>query len=265
MDETAAPMTRAEFRRAAILGSEETCPRCGARRSREQRYCLDCGLELPVVDTTVASLRRRWIRRLGWYPGDFVWTVLLALLVAAAGAAAAIVISERRSGTGTTGFEAATAAIPVRAPAAVPPARLRAPGSRPGRLTWPRNANGWTVVLVSYPKITGRLEALQTATQAAKARLAQVGILDSGRFASLQPGYFVVFAGIYGVEDRRRRRGRDGSRGGFPGGLQPADRPLAPVYQTENICNSSGDGVEWPRVAPVREAFHALNGAEARV
>jgi len=227
VDETAAPMTRAEFRRAAILGSEETCPRCGARRSREQRYCLDCGLELPVVDTTVASLRRRWIRRLGWYPGDFVWTVLLALLVAAAGAAAAIVISERRSGTGTTGFEAATAAIPVRAPAAVPPARLRAhakklagapaPGSRPGRLTWPRNANGWTVVLVSYPKITGRLEALQTATQAAKARLAQVGILDSGRFASLQPGYFVVFAGIYGSKTDADDAVATVRGAGFPG------------------------------------------------
>ena len=55
-------------------------------------------------------------------------------------------------------------------------------------------------MLVSYPKTTGRIEALDKATAAAKAGLPQVGILDSSRFASLQPGYFVVFAGIYGSQ-----------------------------------------------------------------
>ena len=66
-----------------------------------------------------------------------------------------------------------------------------------GRFAWPRNANGWTIVLVSYPKTTGRPSALQTAARAARARLHQVGLLDSSRYASLQPGYFVVFTGIY--------------------------------------------------------------------
>ena len=99
----------------------------------------------------------------------------------------------------------------MRTPAAEPPRRLRArigkgklpkapepSGTRPGRATWPRNANGWTIVLVSYPKTSGRREALDKATKAAKAGLAQVGVIDSSRFASLQPGYFIVFAGIYG-------------------------------------------------------------------
>ena len=57
--------------------------------------------------------------------------------------------------------------------------------------------NGWTIVLVSYPKTSGRTTALATASRAAKANLRQVGIIDSGGFASLQPGYFVVFSGIY--------------------------------------------------------------------
>ena len=227
MDEAAVPATRSELRRAAIAGAEETCPRCGARRGREHRYCLECGLLLPVVGNRVAGLRRRWIRRLGWYPGDFVWAALLALVVAAAAAAAAIVISERRAGTGATAFESATAAIPVRTPAAVPPARLRAhsgrlakapsPSAPAGRTLWPRSANGWTVVLVSYPKTTGRGEALQTATRAAHARLAQVGILDSGRFASLQPGYFVVFAGIYGSKTDADDAVATVRGAGFPG------------------------------------------------
>ena len=49
-------------------------------------------------------------------------------------------------------------------------------------------------MLVSYPKTTGRIEALDKATAAAKAGLVQVGMLDSSHYASLQPGYFVVFA-----------------------------------------------------------------------
>src|SRR5581483_12262640 len=71
-------------RLAAIAGADQTCPRCGARRSADQRYCLDCGLLLPVVSGTLPALRRRWLRRFGWYPGDFVWAALLALLVTVA-------------------------------------------------------------------------------------------------------------------------------------------------------------------------------------
>jgi hypothetical protein len=209
----AGPETRAGERRAAIAGTDESCPRCGSRRTRDQEYCLDCGLQLPTVVGTVPALRRRWLRIFGWYPGDFVWAALLALLVAMAGAALAILVSGRRTDGGHRSFDAATAGVAVRAPAPEPPKRLRArvgagklpkaPGrsaAAPGRTSWPKNANGWTIVLVSYPKTTGRLEALDKATAAAKAGLAQVGVLDSSRFVSLQPGYFVVFAGIYGSE-----------------------------------------------------------------
>jgi hypothetical protein len=62
---------------------------------------------------------------------------------------------------------------------------------------WPAHGNGWTIVLVSYPKVNGRPAALQTATKAAS-RLNQVGVIDSSLHASLQPGYYVVFTGIYG-------------------------------------------------------------------
>jgi hypothetical protein len=210
---SAGPETRSGERRAAIAGTDESCPRCGARRTPDQQYCLDCGLLLPTVGGTVPALRRRWLRVFGWYPGDFVWAALLALLVAMAGAALAIVVSQRRAGDAPRSFDATTAGVAVRAPAAEPPKGLRArvgagklpkaperSAAPPGRTAWPKNANGWTIVLVSYPKTTGRIEALDKATAAAKAGLAQVGVLDSSGFASLQPGYFVVFAGIYGSE-----------------------------------------------------------------
>jgi hypothetical protein len=201
-------------RQRAIDAADRTCPRCGSLRAEDQRYCLECGLQLPPVTGALPRLRRSWIRRLGWYPGDWVWVSLLTLAVAAAGTAGAIVVTEKRdSGNRTL---TAIASVPVLEPTAVPTATTPAPGDtttlptapepttpapargRNGRTVWPKNANGWTIVLVSYPKVNGRPSALTTASKAAKSGLPQVGILDSGGFASLQPGYFVVFTGIYG-------------------------------------------------------------------
>ena len=67
----------------------------------------------------------------------------------------------------------------------------------PKRVSWPPNENGWTIVLVSYPKVSGIPTARATVDRAVKSNLRRVGILDSGNYASLQPGYFVVFTGIY--------------------------------------------------------------------
>ena len=198
-------------RAAAVSAAHGTCPRCGAARGPDDRFCLDCGAALPEVTGGRAALRRGWIRRVGWYPGDWVWPALLALLVAIAGAAAAIVVSERREPAANAVFNVpATVSVqsptPVSTSATTTSARSTGtlptppePGAavaRNGRYTWPRNENGWTVVLTSYPKATGRTAALATADKAAKG-LRRVGILDSGGFASLQPGYLVVFAGIY--------------------------------------------------------------------
>jgi hypothetical protein len=200
-------------RESAVVAADQTCPRCGSLRAADQRYCLDCGLPLPRVEGTLPSLRRRWIRRLGWYPGDWVWMSLLTLVVAAAGGAAAIVVSERRQPAGPPVFEASPTAVSVAEPKPLPvtaggrPVRRRGTLPKPpeqaravpnGRLRWPARGNGWTIVLISYPKTTGRVQALDRASHAARAGLQQVGILDSSRFASLQPGYFVVFTGIYG-------------------------------------------------------------------
>jgi hypothetical protein len=140
------------------------------------------------------------------------------LAVAAAGTVGAVVITKARDSTSRT--LTAIASVPVAVPTAVLTATTQAPGNTTtlptapepatavpsrrqpnGRTLWPKNANGWTIVLVSYPKANGRPSALSTATKAAKARLPQVGILDSGGFASLQPGYFVVFTGIYGSKN----------------------------------------------------------------
>jgi ribosomal protein S27AE len=204
-------------RETAISAADRTCPRCGAAREADQRYCLECGLVLPEVTGRLPSWRRRWIRRLGWYPGDWIWVSLLTLVVAAAGATSAIILTRHVNDAGSTFYRPSTAVTvvePAPVPTATTPATVdtstlptapepttTAPvppaGPRNGRISWPKNQNGWTIVLVSYPKTNGRPAALQTADKGARSGLHQVGVLDSSLYASLQPGYYVVFTGVY--------------------------------------------------------------------
>ncbi len=192
----------------AIAAADATCPRCGTARTRSDRYCLACGLKLPVVAGAVPALRRRWLRRLGWYPGDWVWLSLASLVVAVGGAAAAIAVTTRDdkpkpvvfTAPGQVAVGEPSPGIAVRPRSTVPARKLpKAPEPTvlPKRVSWPPNENGWTIVLVSYPKVSGIATARGTVDRAVKSNLRRVGILDSGNYASLQPGYFVVFTGIY--------------------------------------------------------------------
>ena len=202
-------------RAKAIAAADGTCPRCGAARELDQEYCVECGFALPKVTGGLAKWRRRWIRRFGWYPGDWVWVSLVTLLIAVAGATASIALSETAVKDTSNTFAEAPTTVPVTTPAPVPtttastdtstlptapepttPTKPK-PGPKNGSLTWPANENGWTIVLVSYPKANGTVSAQQTAAKAARSGLPQVGVLDSSTFSSLQPGYLVVFTGIY--------------------------------------------------------------------
>jgi hypothetical protein len=202
-------------REAAIAAAETTCPRCAAARDPGQDYCVGCGLRLPPVTGRIAALRRGWLRRLGWYPGDWIWLSLPTLVVAVAGAAVAISLTESSGANGGTTVVAAAAPLPVRG--ALTPTRtatLPAPpepgagttartgaeptGGRPnGSLAWPVTTDGWTIVLLSYPERRGRGAPLATARRAAGLGLPEVGVLDSSDFSSLHPGYAIVFSGIF--------------------------------------------------------------------
>src|SRR5207237_3436 len=96
-----------------LLHTGRRVPRCecGAAREPDQRYCLECGLALPRVQGRLPSLRRRWIRRVGWYPGDWIWVSLLTLVVAAAGAASAIILTQRVNDRGSVFVDTHT--VPV--------------------------------------------------------------------------------------------------------------------------------------------------------
>ena len=220
-------------RKFAIAATDGACPRCGAARSADQNYCLECGDALPVVSGRLAAARRRWLARIGWYPGDWMWVSLGTLVVAAAGAAVAIAVSQHRNDA-HRGFATVADGVALRVPAVQVPTGLTPtakvdtsklptapepgnPTAGTGRTVWPANETGWTIVLVSYPKTFGHPQALDTATKAAKKGLLQVGVVDSSSYASLQPGYYVVFAGIYGSRALADAAVGTARQAGFPG------------------------------------------------
>ena len=192
------------------------CPRCGTPHEPNQEYCLECGLRLPVeASGLIPRLGRAWRQQLGWYPGDWVWPSLLALLIAALagiGASAFVSHDQKRADyvTGTSPFGTPPATVsppPERttptftAPTTstgtqpTPPKQTTAPP--PALTEWPAGKSGWTVVLGSLPTANGRAFALAQARAAEHSGLQAVGIIDSSQYASLHPGYYVLFAGVY--------------------------------------------------------------------
>jgi hypothetical protein len=156
------------------------CPRCGGGVAAGQEYCLDCGLRLPGRG------------RLGpppLEPRRLAIPLVAAGLIAVAGAALAI------------GLTQDTAPAQTVATATGGSVTVTTPTRAKSKLTvWPRGTNGWTNVLVSVPKLEGRGAALARADQARQRGLKEVGVLDSSRYASLHPGYWLVFAGVYPTE-----------------------------------------------------------------
>jgi hypothetical protein len=243
-------VTERKRRKAAVANVEETCPRCGAPRGPRQEYCIECGLRLAPMFGAIAGLRRRWIERFGWYPGDWVWPSLLGLLVAVAGAAVAIALSDPESKGGTTIIASPpssqtstgqTTAATTTKPLPVPPEPTTSTSTKTttpvkttptttttttattttaptanGETIWPAATNGWTIVLLSYPVSGGRAAPLATAKRATRSGLTQVGLLNSGDWSSLHPGYYVVFTGIYTSNAAAQAAVSHARAGGFP-------------------------------------------------
>ena len=86
-----------------------------------------------------------------------------------------------------------------------------------GPISWPANRNGYTAILESVPVSQGRALAVKLAHQAIGKGLPKVGILDSSRFSSLHPGYYVVFSGVYGTDAAAHSAAAQDAGKGFPG------------------------------------------------
>jgi hypothetical protein len=161
------------------------CPRCGERLAEGQAYCVECGLRLPGPDAVgvTSDPGRGWVQR-----------SLLAFVVAVVGAAAAVAATGGNGGTSklltaTGGFATTPAA-----------GTAGATGTSGKIVDWPAGQDGWTITLASLPQTGGKNVALARARQARKQGLDSIGVLDSSRYASLHPGYWIVFSGVYTTE-----------------------------------------------------------------
>jgi hypothetical protein len=161
-----------------------TCPRCREPLATGQEYCLECGARVTdAAFRTGSRFRTNWAMR-----------ALAAAVVALAGAAAAIAATNDGGG----GTEIVTA---IGGFATAPRATTdESPVGASAVSEWPAGEAGWTITLVSLPQTGGRPAALTRARAARGKGLPQVGILDSSRYASLHPGYWIVFTGVYASE-----------------------------------------------------------------
>ena len=157
------------------------CPRCGEPLASGQEYCLVCGARMDGR-RSVQSSRSGWTLR-----------AAVAGAIAVIGAAFAVIA------TGSDGGRA-TVTTAIGGFAAAPESTGDAPVGPSGVAEWPTDEAGWTIALASLPQTAGRATALTRARTARRKGLSQVGVLDSSRYASLHPGYWIVFSGVYSSE-----------------------------------------------------------------
>ena len=99
--------------------------------------------------------------------------------------------------------EASGQSSPEPAPSAVPsttpePSPSSTPNAGTGAIgTWPAGESGWTVVLASK---SSESAARASAQNFQADGIPDVGLLNSDNFASLNPGFWVVFSGQYGSQ-----------------------------------------------------------------
>jgi len=183
---------------------ERRCPRCDARLSAEQEWCLNCGA---AVSTRIAGPR-------GWRVPIAVVGVLLALALVAV-ILAIVELAGPAEGVTEVAQTPTPAATPAATPSATPapsaegtatPTPSASPEGEGGTAApagdlakWPEGRTAWTVVLNSSGT---RDDAERIAKELAGKGVTGVGVLDSDDFESLGPDSFVVFSGTY--PDRAR-------------------------------------------------------------
>ena len=161
------------------------CPRCQEPFATGQEYCLECGARLDGGSRGTGSILGS-----GW---------ALRASRRRSRRARRRRCRDRRDGCRRRRPEDRHGDRRISRPRRSPTTGDASQGAL-GGADWPAGQDGWTVALAALPQ-TGGPQARARACRAARAKkLPQVGILDSSRYASLHPGYWIVFSGVYASE-----------------------------------------------------------------
>jgi hypothetical protein len=217
------------------------CPRCNSPYDPFQEYCLECGQRLIPYPGGSIWRRDAWTRQSPlWFWGALIALFAIALVTGAIVLAArdddnkksaqgptTSQLSAPTSGLGTTDTLPSTFAGPTTIDTSTLGTQLPTTGtststptfgstttptatsnSTPtstaagGLATWPSGKSGFTVILESLPEARGKQAAESRAKEAQSDGLTQVGVLNSGNYSSLNPGFWVVFSGVYDTESQ---------------------------------------------------------------
>lgn len=180
------------------------CPSCGAAMSPDQRYCLNCGARRgaprvapeegaqPPAEMLVAGQQRPAdVSPLAAVIGIALLggMLLIGVLIGRSGSddnAAPAPIVQVDSGQTTPDGSTTTPITPTTPPT--------------GTVTtdWPTDAQGFTVQLSAVPKDGATQDIVDAAKESAAASGAgDVGALDTDLYPTLEPGNYVIYAGIY--------------------------------------------------------------------
>lgn len=164
------------------IATPPACHVCESGLAPSQEYCLKCGARVLGGGRLglVPAGRGRVLAGIGFLAAVTVAAAAVAVIATRdAVMAKSVITAIGGSRVASSPIGQATAARTLTA--------------------WP-GADGWTIALASVPKVEGRDRALALVLRARPRELGQVGILDTNQFASLHPGYWLVFAGIYRSE-----------------------------------------------------------------
>jgi hypothetical protein len=202
-----------------VLGVDgDPCAVCEAPLASDQRYCLNCGARRAEARLPFQDLLARPVAAPAPPPPEPPRRATRGLSAIAAGCAGATLLA---LGLLTGGLLARDRDEPTPVAATKPPVvnitnQVPAGGgateATPVSFTsdWPADQEGWTIELERLPKDATTPEAVQAAKDDAAATGApDVGALDADEYASLDPGAYVVYSGVFDSRKQARAALRD--------------------------------------------------------
>jgi hypothetical protein len=197
----------------------QPCPSCGAPLAADQRYCLSCGTRRgePRVSPAAAPAPAPGPEATAPPPGRPADVSPLAAVIGIALLGGMLLIGVL-IGRGASDEPAPAPVIQVGDGATTTASSSEGGGTATAAVTseWPQGTDGFTIQLTTVTKDGATTETVDAAKQKAVTDgAADAAVLDSDLYASLPPGNYVVYSGVY-TDRRSAEVALKGLRKSFP-------------------------------------------------